>query len=178
MKSLLVLRYSLAALLVVGISQTVFAADIFSVVVKRVLDGDTVEISNMKQHVRLASIDAPEGSHGYGKPGQPFSQASTQHLEHLLARGPVTMACYDEDRYSRPVCELFVSGVSANKQMVIDGMAWANTSARGRYLRDRSLLVAQSQAAAAKKGIWSQSAIEPWNWRSDCWKNKVCIIEN
>lgn len=171
LKRLLCLSYALAAAIS---TQTSFAANAVPIVIERVIDGDTVAVKDMRQHVRLANLDAPEVSHGYGKPGQPFSQASTQHLERLLARGSVTMVCYDQDRYQRPVCELFVAGASINKQMVIDGMAWANTSAHGRYLRDRSLLAAQSQAAEAKKGIWSQSAIEPWNWRSDCWKNKVC----
>lgn len=167
-------RHLITAISTLVFAQITCAAEVFPVVVKRVLDGDTVEIVNMKQHVRLANIDAPEASHGHGKPGQPFSQASTQHLEDLLLRIPITMACYDEDRYQRPVCELFASGQSVNKRMVIDGMAWANTSAHGRYLRDPSLIDSQRNAAALKKGIWSQPAIEPWNWRSDCWKNKVC----
>lgn len=151
------------------------ASEMMNVVVTGVLDGDTVIVQNMKQRVRLANIDAPEQAHGYGKPGQPYSQASTKRLEALLAGGSVRMACYDEDRYQRAICEFFVGSVNINKQMVADGFAWANTSGNGRYLRDKSYLSAQAAAQSARRGLWNQpAAIEPWNWRSDCWKNKVC----
>ena len=71
-----------------------------SVVVDRVLDGDTVIVRGWSQRVRLANIDAPEMSHGYGRPGQPYSVQSSKWLtEQLEGKSGVTVKCVDEDRY-------------------------------------------------------------------------------
>lgn len=146
-----------------------------SVLIERVLDGDTVAVRGWDQHVRLANIDAPEISHGYGKPGQPFSQQSQRWLaREVEGRAGVTIRCVDEDRYRRPVCDLYRDGQHLNKELVRAGMAWANT-ASARYLRDRSVLDAQGEAKQARRGLWSQpSPVEPWNWRRNCWEQKSC----
>lgn len=156
-----------------------------AVVVSRVLDGDTVEILGRRDHVRLANIDAPETAHNFyggpAKPGQPFSRASTEFLRRRVENIPgVTMTCVDRDtRYGRDVCELFAGGRSVNQELVEVGLAWANTSAGGRYLHDRSLIEMQAAARRAHLGLWSQDtarspAVPPWEWRDACWKQRVC----
>ena len=100
-----------------------------SVVVDRVLDGDTVVIRGWSQRVRLANIDAPEMSHGYGRPGQPFSVQSSKWLnEQLEGKSGVTVRCVDEDRYGRRVCDFYRNGEHVNKAAVRAGIAWANTA--------------------------------------------------
>jgi len=146
-----------------------------TVEVVRVLDGDTVVVAGWKERVRLANIDAPEKSHGYGKPGQPFSVQASRWLERELQGKPgVTIRCVDSDRYGRKVCNFYRAGQHVNKEIVRSGLAWANTSNR-RYLRDRSVLDAQREAEAARRGLWADNKpVEPWNWRHECWERRVC----
>lgn len=142
--------------------------------VEKVLDGDTVIVRGWRERVRLANIDAPEMSHGYGKPGQPYSvQASKWLTVAAEGKGGVTARCVDEDRYGRLVCDLFKDGKHLNKELVRAGLAWANTS-NPRYLRDRSVLDAQIEAREAKRGLWAQpKATAPWEWRHSCWERKT-----
>jgi micrococcal nuclease len=153
------------------------------VTVQRVLDGDTVELVGRPAHIRLANIDAPESSHGRGKAGQPFSKASGDFLRRqVMNDSTVTMVCIDRDtRYGRDVCELFKGGKSVNRMLVESGLAWANTSARGRYLHDKDLVTIQADARRRRLGIWSQDtasspAIPPWQWRDECWKQGICLV--
>ncbi len=145
------------------------------VVVEHVLDGDTVVIRGWKQRVRLANIDAPEMSHGHGKPGQPYSVQATRWLtDRVQLQVGVTIRCVDEDRYQRPVCNLYKGGTHVNKELVLAGLAWANT-ANPRYLRDRNVLNAQLEARDARRGLWGEpGATEPWRWRHECWERKAC----
>lgn len=143
--------------------------------VERVLDGDTVAVAGWRERVRLANVDAPEMSHGPSKPGQAFSVQSTRWLERELQGKPgVTIRCSDEDRYGRKICDFYREGRHVNKELVRAGMAWANT-AKQRYLRDPSVLEAQQEARAARRGLWAeQRPIEPWNWRHECWERSAC----
>jgi micrococcal nuclease len=143
-------------------------------VVERVLDGDTVILRGDSQRVRLANIDAPEMSHGYGKPGQPFSVQATKWLERKIEGKEVILRCPDQDRYGRRVCVLFLNGEDVNKQLVEAGLAWANT-ANPRYLRDKTVLDAQHEAQRELRGLWSQPhPTPPWLWRRECWEKQVC----
>ncbi len=144
-------------------------------------DGDTVVLllaDKSKMKVRLASIDAPESSRTNkerGKVGQPFSENSKQYLASMVKGVDVTARCFEEDRYKRSVCDIMVRGVSANRQMVIGGMAWANQSSGGRYLRDKSLVKAEEQARASQLGLWKGSSpVPPWEWRKACWTEGRC----
>lgn len=145
-------------------------------------DGDTVWMlvaDKQRVKIRLASIDAPETGHEEhekGRVGQPYSREAKQRLEALLKGRTVRAECPDYDyRYQRWVCVLLVDGVNANAQMVREGWAWANTSARGRYLRDRSLLELQRQAQQARVGLWAGAhPVPPWEWRRTCWEEGVC----
>jgi endonuclease YncB( thermonuclease family) len=150
------------------------AAPTAGVFVESVLDGDTVAIRGWRERVRLANIDAPEMSHGYGKPGQPYAVQATKWLTSAVeGKSGVTIHCVDEDRYGRKVCELFKDGTSLNKELVRVGLAWANTANR-RYLRDRTVLDAQIEAREARRGLWSQpNPTPPWEWRHGCWERKV-----
>lgn len=143
-------------------------------VVDRVLDGDTVILRGSAQRVRLANIDAPEMSHGYGKPGQPFAVQATKWMERKLEGKEVTLHCPDQDRYGRRVCVLFLNGEDVNRQLVRAGLSWANT-ANPRYLRDKTVLDAQNEAQRDRNGLWSQPRpTPPWLWRRDCWEKRVC----
>jgi len=143
-------------------------------VVERVLDGDTLIVKGWRERVRLANIDAPEMSHGYGKPGQPFSVKSTEWLAAEIQGRRVELRCVDQDRYGRQVCDVFKGSDHVNKRLVQAGLAWANT-ANPRYLRDKSVLRAQREAQDAHRGLWADaSPTPPWQWRLTCWERGVC----
>lgn len=166
---------ALAALLGSAGVHAAAAAAMERVIVERVLDGDTVAVRGWDQHVRLASVEAPEMSHGYGRPGQPYSIAAQRWLAmKLIGADDVIVRCVGEDRYRRPVCDFYRDALHVNRELVSVGLAWANT-AQQRYLRDPSLLQVQQDAREHRRGLWSHPhPIEPWKWRSDCWKNKQC----
>jgi len=138
-----------------------------------VADGDTLTllVGRNRERIRLASIDAPETSHGRERPGQPFGQAARKALAGLIAGGTYTLACYERDRYRRHVCDLPLGeGETANRRMVAAGMAWANMQSGGKYMRDPDLPGLQDHARDRRLGLWAQpGAIAPWEWRWRCW---------
>lgn len=144
-------------------------------------DGDTVVLlsaGNVQEKIRLSSIDAPETahtSHETGRLGQPFSDRSRVYLAGLVKGKSVTARCAERDQYGRNVCDILVEGISANREMVAAGMAWANRAAHGRYLRDPEVLRLEQQARARRMGLWADSRpVEPWLWRTECWKRNTC----
>lgn len=148
------------------------------VTVVSVKDGDTLKVRELAQDIRIASIDAPETGHGRQKQGQPFGQAARTALVAIMGpagKASVQAACYERDRYERHICDIFVDGQSAGRTLVAMGLAWANMSNSGRYLRDRELLQIQEQSKAAGKGLWGASnPVEPWQWRKACWVDLDC----
>jgi endonuclease YncB( thermonuclease family) len=145
--------------------------------VVRVSDGDTINllIDNKQERIRLASIDAPETAHGSSQPGQPFGEASRKNLANYVAGKTITITCFEKDRYDRHICDIPVDGTTANRLQVEQGFAWANQQAKGKFLRDKSLLELEKSARQKKLGLWAEpGAVAPWEWRVQCWKNKKC----
>lgn len=152
-----------------GIALVVLAtaarADLTGEVV-RIIDGDTVEVlvDQRPQRVRLADIDAPESK-------QAFGSRARQHLGELVFRQQVRVVEKDIDRYSRVVGTIYAQRcvpacreAKINEEMVTAGMAWAYR------FHDRPtdprMAALESEARAAKRGLWSDAAAEePWKWR-------------
>ncbi|KCV10801.1 thermonuclease family protein [Bordetella holmesii] len=143
-----------------------------------VADGDTVTLRSAggQRRIRLDSIDAPEAGHGRDEPGQPYAEASRQHLAALVTGKNLTAQCYEKDQYGRDLCALMLpDGRSVNREQVAAGNAWAYTARRGDYLRDKAMPELQRRAREARLGLWAEGgAMEPWKWRYDCWKEKRC----
>jgi len=142
-------------------------------------DGDTIRVlTSSMTHltVRLASIDAPETAHASGaKAGQPYSEAARRHLGSLVLGKVLTLQCFESDRYERHVCDVSAGSTQVNRAMVSAGLAWANLSAGGRYLRDKSLVQAQAQAREQRLGLWrDREPVAPWVWRQQCWQSGIC----
>lgn len=145
--------------------------------VVQVSDGDTINllIDRETHRIRLASIDAPETSHGSTRPGQPFGEASRKNLAEYVAGKTLTLTCYEKDRYGREVCDIPVDNTTANRLQVEKGMAWANQQGGGKYLRDRSLIDLEKKARTNKLGLWSEpNPVAPWVWRDVCWQKQKC----
>ena len=136
---------------------TLCAAQIQGKVI-RVLDGDTIEVLQEQQpvRVRLLNIDAPEKK-------QPFGRWSTNQLKAILAGQSVTVSYTQTDRYGRVLGRVVTAnGTEANRQQVLKGAAWVYD----RYNTDNSLPALQREAQTQKRGLWADNQpVPPWEWR-------------
>lgn len=164
-------------------AQLVLPASIRATVI-HVNDGDTLvlrDVGGRNFTVRLTDIDAPETSHGAGRPGQPFSAKATTHLKGLALGMAAHADCHDVDRRQdgdrvrlRYICRVQVDGKDVSLAMIEAGMAMANRQNR-RYVRDKAAYALEDQARGRKAGLWSlPEPIAPWKWRQMCWTHKFC----
>jgi endonuclease YncB( thermonuclease family) len=139
------------------ISSSIVAEEIIGGVVG-VADGDTLTIlvnGHEQIKVRLAEIDAPEKT-------QPFGQQSKQSLSDLCFGKNAILQKTNTDRYGRTVAKVYCAGVYANAEQIRVGLAWAYR----KYLHDQSLLDLESEARAAKRGLWiDKTPYPPWEYR-------------
>jgi micrococcal nuclease len=128
--------------------------------VVRVADGDTITILTPNKEevkIRLVEIDAPEKD-------QPYGQKSKQSLSDLVFEKDVRVEWEKTDKYKRTLGRVFVGDTDVNLQQVKNGAAWAYLQ----YLTDERIKQAESEARAAKAGLWALQAdqiIPPWEWR-------------
>jgi endonuclease YncB( thermonuclease family) len=123
-----------------------------SLVVSRVVDGDTLRLSDGRT-IRLAQIDAAERAECY-------SDEATDALAQITSPGatPVRFegdaAVGTEDRYGRSLGYLFVGKRNVNLELVRAGAAsvWYFDGQRGRYAA--ALLEAAEEARASGAGLW------------------------
>jgi endonuclease YncB( thermonuclease family) len=152
------MRRHLTLLLVVLAAGPACAED-FSARVVSISDGDTLTVlrDHRQIRVRLHGIDAPET-------GQDFGSRAKQLASSLAFGKTVTVRVRDTDRYGRTVADVILpDGRSLNREMVREGMAWWYR----RYAPDDAELARlESEAKAAKRGLWGQpNPIPPWSWR-------------
>jgi endonuclease YncB( thermonuclease family) len=124
-----------------------------SVVIARVIDGDTVALSNGKK-VRLVQIDTPELGGG-----ECYSQAARRALLRLTPVGSAVLLEADPeldrvDRYGRLLRYVKRDGVNVNIRLVLDGAAapYFYDGDRGKYAS--RIVAAVSRARAGRKGLW------------------------
>ncbi|WOC77653.1 thermonuclease family protein [Stutzerimonas frequens] len=140
------------------LSASAFAATTGEVI--SISDGDTLTLltpTKQQIKVRLAEIDAPESR-------QPFGQKAKQALADLTFRKQVVADIHSTDRYGRSIARISVKGVDVNRALVESGAAWVYRA----YNRDKSLLQAEAEARAAKRGLWAlpeSERVAPWDWR-------------
>ena len=136
-----------------GISPALAQRRSASVLVRRVIDGDTIEIMSVGR-VQLLGVDAPD----IGKrPGTsaPFARDAQQRLEGLLANRWVRLE-YETDRdtrASRTTAYVFLEdGRFVNEWLVREGLA--RVSARQGLRRLGELKQAEAAAQASRRGVW------------------------
>ena len=123
-----------------------------------VVDGDGDGIV----YIRFAGIDTPE-SKGRSWPAQPKSGEAKQLAEELLLDKMVTARLKGDRTYGRAVGEIYVNGVSANRELVRRGLAWWN-----KKYEEFDLDYERLQEAARDEGIgiWEENnPTPPWVWR-------------
>jgi micrococcal nuclease len=126
--------------------------------VRRVYDGDTIELEN-GTHVRYIGINAPEIAH-QDKSGEPFGPESQAFNEKIVLSKPVRIQGDQEisDQYNRRLAYVFLQdGTFVNQEIVRNGLAHVlyispNTT------HDAALLKSQQEAMKAGKGMWGN-----WN---------------
>ncbi len=131
----------------------------------RVVDGDSliVKSNGIPKQIRLACVDAPEiGQFPYGR----LAMNAFRGL--LPADSAVTIFAINKDQYGRTVGHVSTpGGVDIAEELVRRGLVFVYT----RYLLDcdePKLLLLESQARDAKKGLWSvnrQGITRPWIYR-------------
>ncbi len=137
------------------------AADLTGRVVA-ISDGDTLTLltpENSQVKIRLAEIDTPESA-------QPYGSKAKQALSSLAFNKQVTAKVETTDRYGRKVAHVYAGDTWVNAELVSSGAAWVYRQ----YSDDPKLLAMESEARAAKRGLWSLPESEqtpPWEWRKN-----------
>lgn len=134
--------------------------------VKRVIDGDTIELEDGTK-VRYIGIDTPESV----KPGNPvecYALASKQRNEELvLAKNVVLeMDVSETDRYGRLLRYVWVDDILVNKALVEEGFAQAVSYPPDVMYQDM-FNEAQRRAKDRSLGLWSDVCSEYFNENLD-----------
>ena len=122
---------------------------------KRVLDGDTLLLTNGTT-VQIWGIDAPEK-------GQDYADKARAQLEKLTKGRKLTIKVKDTDQYGRVVGEVKAGGKDVAHSMVRTGMAWHDE-----YNAPEAEGLNKSMYGARKKrcGLWADDApVRPYDFR-------------
>jgi micrococcal nuclease len=127
-----------------------------SVLVRAVIDGDTIDVA-MVGRVRLLGIDAPEIGHGL-ESAAPFGLEARERLTSLVLRRWVRLERdgAPTDAYNRHLAYVMTEdGQFVNAVLVREGLA--RVSARAPLTRLRELQRAQADAHAYRRGMWGRA---------------------
>ena len=129
--------------------------------VERVIDGDTLVLRD-GQRLRLIGIDAPEMRHD-GRGPEPYAREARAALI-VLSSGRVVGIQYGRsahDRYGRGLAHLFLAnGDNVQASLLRRGLATSLfLPPNGEYLD--CYVAAETEARAARRGIWSQAGFHP-----------------
>ena len=138
-------------------------------------DGDTARVVNPGNPsdslvCRFTGVDAPETSHGKGKPGQPYGEDSLKNLQRLVANKEVQVTVRGGvDKYGRSVCDISVEGKDINLEQIKGGFAWLYEQYAPPEVKEQ-YKAAQSNAMKNGLGLWAgQDPVYPPTWRKTRW---------
>lgn len=126
------------------------------VLVRAVLDGDTIDVTTFGR-VRLLGIDAPEIGHGFDT-AAPFGREAKDRLAGLILHHWVRLEQEGPaiDAYNRHLAYVLrEDGVFVNAAMVRDGLA--RVSARVPLTRLDELKRAEAEAQTFRRGMWGSA---------------------
>ena len=131
-------------------------AETMTATCKRVVDGDTFQLSDDKTRARLWGIDAPEK-------GQAYADESRARLKELCEGKAVRLEIKDTDPYGRKVAIVWLGKKNINLQMVKEGLAWHYAY----FAPDaKDLAAAEKAARKARKGLWQdKNPVNPYDFR-------------
>ncbi len=123
-----------------------------SAVVKKVIDGDTVELFNGTV-LRYVGITAPEE-------GEDFAEEATKLNQSLIEGKEIKLEYdnYTSDKFGRILAYPIVNGINVCIELVLKGMAeLVIYQKRKPFIYQVQLLEAQEKAKKNKLGIWSKN---------------------
>lgn len=150
----------LTALFLVALTSCTYA-DIKDLrIVSRVLDGDTIEIKQKKERVRLACIDAPELS-------QPLGIMSRNWLHEMLSQdnNVIRLNALRQDRFGRTIGIITSKDTNLNVEMVRIGMAYAFPAFADQCPIWDEIIEAETSAQREGLGVWQGNFVRPWDYR-------------
>lgn len=118
--------------------------------VKRVIDGDTIELAN-GQIVRYVGVNAPNN-------GELFEEEATEANVKLVSGKTVTLEydTYTSDRFGRVLAYPMIDGKNVAVELAQKGFVKVTIYQDRRKLKYQDeLLKAQNEAKQKKRGIWS-----------------------
>ncbi|MBK5352977.1 thermonuclease family protein [Pseudomonas sp. TH41] len=132
-----------------------------SVAVQRVVDGDTLRLSDGRS-VRMIGLNTPELGKN-GRSDEPFAMAARKRLEALVAAsdGRVSLLLGKEakDRYGRTLAHVYgADGANVEAQMLAEGLGFQVGVAPNVDLV-ACQQVAERSARRAGLGVWRQSPV-------------------
>ena len=131
-----------------------------SVLVRSVLDGDTIEVSTVGR-VRLLGIDAPEIGRGFDT-AAPFAREARDRLTQLILHRWVRLEQEGAsiDSYNRHLAYVLTEdGLFVNAVLLREGLA--RISARLPLTRLAELRRAESDAQSFRRGMWGSAPLIP-----------------
>jgi micrococcal nuclease len=126
------------------------------VLVKRVIDGDTIVLADGR-HVRYIGINAPELESKSG-PAERFGPEARDFNRKLMAGEKVRLEfdCERHDQYGRVLAYVFLpDGTFVNAELIKSGNAYC-VFRRPNTKYDSLLLRLQQKAMAGKAGMWKR----------------------
>ena len=121
-------------------------------VVKRVLDGDTIELDTGKTF-RLNGITCPEKGEKYFQEAKDFTESKVLDEKVSLEYEEK----YKRDAYKRLLGYVFVNGENLNVELVKNGLCKVVIyKKRAKLIYQDELLEAETQAKQEKLGIWKK----------------------
>ncbi len=115
-------------------------------IVARVVDGDTFNTAT-NVRIKLWGIDTPEYPKGC------LSKRAKERLEELVLGKKVQLEEQGKDNFGRTLAKVWQADLLINKALVTEGLA-ALQQVQGKLGADE-LELAEQEAIAAKRGIWS-----------------------
>lgn len=129
-----------------------------TVVIRRVVDGDTVELRDGRR-VRYLGIDTPEVRRRAGErwvyDPEPFGEAAMQANRDLVGGQRVRLE-FDQrlkDKYGRLLAYVYVDEVMVNEELLRQGLAEVLIIQPNVRHTDR-LISAEQDAKDARRGLW------------------------
>ena len=136
-------------------------AQLASVAVQRVVDGDTLRLSDGRS-VRLIGLNTPELGK-QGRSDEPFAVAARQRLQALVdasgGRVGLRPGKQAKDHYGRTLAHVYsASGANLEAQMLADGLGFQVAVAPNVDLV-ACQQAAERSARQARRGLWRQTSV-------------------
>jgi micrococcal nuclease len=152
MQNLIILAVAtVAAMQTLSVNNRIVRSE--SVLVKRVIDGDTIDVSGVGR-VRLLGVDAPELGRGFDT-AAPFGREARDRLTSLILNRWIRLEQEGPslDTYNRRLAYVMTEdGQFVNATLVREGLA--RVSARLPLIRLAELQRAEREAQAFRRGMW------------------------